>query len=38
VALRVNLFGYAVGEFDVVRAFQRPDRGWSFGFNLLPGW
>jgi outer membrane protein assembly factor BamA len=38
VAFRVNLFGYAVGEFDVVKAFERPGRGWTFGFNLLPGW
>jgi len=38
VGLRVNLFGYAVGEFDFSRAFQRPTRGWVFGFNLQPGW
>jgi Tol biopolymer transport system component len=38
VALRVNLFGYAVGELDFVKAFERPGRGWVFGFNLLPGW
>jgi Tol biopolymer transport system component len=38
VALRVNLFGYAVGEFDFARAFQRPGNGWVFGFNLMPGW
>jgi len=38
VALRVNIFGFAVGEFDVARPFQRPGRGWQFGFNLMPGW
>jgi Tol biopolymer transport system component len=38
VAFRVNLFGFAVGEFDVTRPFQRPGRGWIFGFNLMPGW
>jgi outer membrane protein assembly factor BamA len=38
VALRVNLFGFAVGEFDFSRPFQRPGRGWIFGFNLMPGW
>lgn len=38
VALRVNLFGFAIGEFDVTRPFQRPGRGWTFGFNLAPGW
>jgi Tol biopolymer transport system component len=38
VALRMNLFGYAVGEFDFARALDRPGRGWMFGFNLMPGW
>ena|SRR5688572_11287100 len=38
VALRVNLFGYAVGEFDFSRAFDRPGHAWVFGFNLMPGW
>ena len=37
VALRVNLFGYAVGEFDIVRPLQRPGKGWIFGFQLAPG-
>jgi hypothetical protein len=30
VALRVNLFGFAVGEFDFTRPFQRPGRGGCF--------
>jgi Tol biopolymer transport system component len=38
VALRVNLFGFAVGEMDFTHAFDRPGRGWIFGFNLMPGW
>ena len=33
-----GLLGFAVGEFDFSRAFQRPTRGWIFGFNLQPGW
>ena len=38
VAFRVNLLGFAVGEFDVIRPFQRPgQRGWTFAFNLIPG-
>jgi Tol biopolymer transport system component len=37
VALRVNLFGFAVGEFDFARPFQRPGQGWVFQFNLAPG-
>ena len=36
-ALRVNLFGYAVGEIDFVRPLDRPDRGWLWQFNLMPG-
>ncbi len=37
VALRVNLMGFAVGEFDFVHPFQRPGKGWMFAFNLTPG-
>jgi outer membrane protein assembly factor BamA len=37
VALRVSLFGFAVGELDLVRPFQRVNRGWLIQFNLLPG-
>lgn len=37
VALRVNLFGFAVGELDFVRPFQRTSRGWMVQFNLVPG-
>ncbi len=36
-ALRVNLFGFAVGEFDFARPLQRPGAGWVFQFNLTPG-
>jgi Tol biopolymer transport system component len=37
VALRVNLFGYAVGEVDYVRPFQRKDVGWIWQFDLIQG-
>ena len=37
VAFRVN-FGFAIAEFDAVKPFQRPETGWTFGFNLVPGW
>jgi hypothetical protein len=37
VALRVNLFGYLIAEFDGVRPFNRPGRGWMFEFGLSPG-
>src|SRR6266516_4136446 len=33
-ALRVNLLGYAIGELDVVKPFQRPDKGWYLQFSL----
>jgi hypothetical protein len=35
-ALRVNLFGFAVGEIDYVKPLDR-DRGWLWQFNLMPG-
>jgi Tol biopolymer transport system component len=37
VALRMNFFGYVVGEFDVAHPFQRPGRGFVFEFNISPG-
>jgi outer membrane protein assembly factor BamA len=33
--VRVNLFGYAVGEFAGARALDRQN-GWRFVFNILP--
>jgi Tol biopolymer transport system component len=38
VAVRVNLLGFVVGEFDFIRPFQRPGRGWIFDFNFMPAW
>jgi Tol biopolymer transport system component len=37
IALRVNLFGFAVGEFDFTHPFQRQNRGMVFQFSLSPG-
>jgi hypothetical protein len=37
VAFRVNLFGFAIGQFDIAHPFQRPGQGWVFQFNLAPG-
>jgi hypothetical protein len=37
VAFRVNFFGIAVGEFNIVKPLQRVNRGWMFQFNLSPG-
>jgi len=35
--LRINLLGFAVGEVDLVRPFNRPDKGWVWQFELQPG-
>jgi hypothetical protein len=35
---RVNVFGFAVAEFNMVRPLNRPGRGWMYVFNLRPGW
>jgi outer membrane protein assembly factor BamA len=37
VTLRVNMFGFAVGEFDFSHPWQRPGQGFIFQFNLSPG-
>jgi hypothetical protein len=35
--LRMNLFGFAVGELAIARPLQRPQRGWMFVFSLRQG-
>jgi hypothetical protein len=37
LTFRVNLMGLAVAQIDVARPFQRPERGWMWGFTLAPG-
>ncbi len=38
IALRANLFGYAVGEVDYVHPMDRSDvKGWIWQFNLTEG-
>ena len=37
VTLRVNLAGYAVGDFDFSHPVPGQGRGWVFQFNLSPG-
>ncbi|MGH7569477.1 MAG: BamA/TamA family outer membrane protein [Gemmatimonadales bacterium] len=37
VSLRMNLFGYAIGALDYVRAYDRPDTGWMIRLSLTPG-
>ena len=36
-AVRVNLLGFAIGQFDWARPLQRNNRGWVFQFSLSPG-
>lgn len=38
ISARVNVLGFAVLETYYAYPFQRPDKGWHFGFNLAPGW
>jgi outer membrane protein assembly factor BamA len=37
VTFRVNLMGFAIGQFDFVRPLDRPAKGWMFQFHLSPG-
>jgi Tol biopolymer transport system component len=37
VTFRANLFGFAVAQVDFAHPFQRPGRGWIWGFSLTPG-
>ncbi len=37
ISLRM-LLSYIPLEFYWAKPFQRPDAGWQFGFNILPGW
>jgi Tol biopolymer transport system component len=36
-ALRINVFGYAVAEIDLVKPWQRPTKGWYVELSLTPG-
>ncbi|HEX9483100.1 MAG TPA: hypothetical protein VF929_00915 [Gemmatimonadaceae bacterium] len=38
VSARVNLLGYAVLEAYWAHPFQRPQRNWVYGIQLVPGW
>jgi Tol biopolymer transport system component len=35
--LRMNLFGFAIGELDFVHPFARPTKNWIWQFSLTPG-
>lgn len=36
-AFRVNVFGFAVAEVDIVRPFDRSRKGWTWQIGLTPG-
>jgi outer membrane protein assembly factor BamA len=38
VGARFNLLGMLIMEAYYAYPFQRPDKGWHWGFNLAPGW
>ena len=37
VSFRMNLLGYAIGQMDVVRPFNRPLKNWIVRFSLTQG-
>jgi len=37
VSLRMNLFGYAIGQMDVVHPFDRPQKNWMIRLSLTEG-
>jgi hypothetical protein len=37
VSFRFNLFGYFMLGMDIVKPFQRPEKGWHVQFNMYPG-
>ena len=37
VSFRMNLFGYAIGQLDVVHPFDRPGKGWMMRLSLTEG-
>jgi outer membrane protein assembly factor BamA len=38
LSARANILGYVILEAYYAYPFQRPDKGWHWGFNLAPGW
>ena len=37
VSLRMNLLGYAIGQMDIVRPFDRPQKNWIVRVSLSEG-
>jgi Tol biopolymer transport system component len=38
ISARANILGYLIFEAYYAYPFQRPDRGWHWGFQIQPGW
>jgi len=38
ISARANILGYFIVEAYYAYPFQRPDKGWHWGFALSPGW
>ncbi len=38
LSARTNILGLLILETYFAYPFQRPDKGWHWGFNLAPGW
>jgi outer membrane protein assembly factor BamA len=38
LSARFNVLGYAILEAYYAYPFQRPGKGWVWGFQLVPGW
>jgi Tol biopolymer transport system component len=38
MSARANILGYIILEAYYAYPFQRPDKGWHWGFSLSPGW
>lgn len=38
IALRVNVLGFAIAEIDLVRPFDRSEKGWYLELSLTPGY
>jgi hypothetical protein len=32
----VNVFGFLIAEFNMVKAIDRPQKGWQYVFNFRP--
>jgi Tol biopolymer transport system component len=38
ISARINVLGYLIFETYYAKPFQRPTKGWVWGFQLAPGW